>query len=279
MLNEDGSYLAARGLNHSYRMPRGSLWQAPERRRAVADVSVSLRPGERVGLVGMSGSGKSTLLRALLAIERPDAGEIRCQCKTVAPSSVAALRWYRRAVQYIPQDPASSLDPRMTVQALVAEPLVRLHVDCDPIRRVQEALDQVGLDRRFLPLRPRELSGGQAQRVAIARAIAMRPAFLLADEPVSGLDLPIRQQVVAVFESLSETTGAGLLIVSHDLSVVATLCQRTLVMDEGRIVEDRLTRDILRDPRHPRSRDLIEAVPPLPFPVPDPGGVAGRRAG
>ncbi len=264
MLNEDGSYLTARGISRSYATPRRSLFRPGAPRHALADVSLTLKPGERVGLVGMSGSGKSTLLRALLAIERPDAGEVRCQCRSVAPASVSALRWYRRAVQYIPQDPAASLDPRMSVEALVTEPLLRLHVDCELVQRAQEALDQVGLDRSFLARRPGELSGGQAQRVAIARAIATRPAFLLADEPVSGLDLPIRQQVVAVFESLSQSTGAGLLIVSHDLAVVATLCQRTLVMHEGRIVEDRPTAELLRDPHHGHTRELIAAVPPLP---------------
>ncbi len=273
MLNEDGSYLTARGISRSYTTPRRSLFRPGTPHRALADVSLSLQPGERVGLVGMSGSGKSTLLRALLAIEQPDEGEVRCQCKTVAPASVAALRWYRRAVQYIPQDPAASLDPRMSVEALVTEPLIRLHVDCDLVQRAREALDQVGLDRRFLARRPHELSGGQAQRVAIARAIATRPAFLLADEPVSGLDLPIRQQVVAVFESLSRTTGAGLLIVSHDLAVFAALCERTVVMHEGRIVEDRPTADLLGEPRHSHTRELIAAVPPLPFATPglDPG--------
>lgn len=265
-LNQDGSFLSADCISHSYTLPRQSFWKAAERRQVVRDVSFRLEPGERVGLVGMSGSGKSTLLRSLLAIEQPDSGNITCQCKAVEPASVPALRWYRRTVQYIPQDPASSLDPRMTVAALVAEPLIRLHVDCDHVQRAQEAIEQVGLDRQFLKRRPGELSGGQAQRVAIARAIATRPAFLLADEPVSGLDLPIRAQVVAVLKSLSEENGTGLLIVSHDLSVVANLCQRTMVMDDGRIVEDRATRDLLCDPRHARTVELINAVPPLPKP-------------
>lgn len=266
-LNQDGSFLSGRGLSHSYRLPRAAFWQAAERRPAMRDVTLALHPGERVGLVGRSGSGKSTLLRALLAIERPDAGEVTCQCLPVRPASVAALRWFRRAVQYIPQDPAASLDPRMTVEGLVTEPLIRLHVGCDHVQRAQEALDQVGLGARFFRRRPGELSGGQAQRVAIARAIATRPGYLLADEPVSGLDLPVRAQVVAVLKRLSEEGGMGLLIVSHDLSVVAALCHRTLVMDDGTIVEDRPTRELLRDPRHPMTRELIEAVPPLPVPL------------
>ncbi len=265
-LNDDGSFLSVRDLSVTYDLPGGPFWRA--RRRAVLrGVSVSLRPGERVGLVGLSGSGKTTLLRSLLAVEQPDTGEITCQCRPVRPASVPLLRWYRRAVQYIPQDPAASLDLRMTVAALVAEPLIRLHVACDHVRRAQEALEQVGLDRRYLARRPGELSGGQAQRVAIARAIAAWPAYLLADEPVSGLDLPIRAQVIAVLRDLSEVNGTGLLMVSHDLSAVAGLCQRTLVMDEGRIVEDRPTADLLRDPHHARTRELLAAVPPLPIPL------------
>jgi peptide/nickel transport system ATP-binding protein len=264
LLNEDGSFLSACNLSLSYDLPKSAFWRTAERRPAIQDITLSLKMGERVGLVGMSGSGKTTLLRSLLAIEQPDTGEITCQCKPVRPASVALLRWYRRAVQYIPQDPAASLDPRMTVEALVAEPLIRLHVDCDHVARAQEALEQVGLDQRFLTRRPGDLSGGQAQRVAIARAIATRPSYLLADEPISGLDLPVQAQVVAVLRSLSETSGTGLLIVSHDLSVVASLCQRTLVMDAGRIVEDRPTRELLRDPHHARTRELIAAIPPLP---------------
>ncbi|WEX85789.1 ATP-binding cassette domain-containing protein [Sinorhizobium garamanticum] len=265
-LNDDGSFLSADKLAKSVRLPRHAFWKPAKSKLVMKDICLRLYPGERVGLVGMSGSGKTTLLRSLLAIEEPDAGTILCQRKLVRPSSVAALRWYRKAVQYIPQDPASSLDPAMTVQALVAEPLTRLRVDCDPFERAAKVLEEVGLDRRFLDRRPLELSGGQAQRVAIARALATRPGYLLADEPLSGLDLPIRSQVVDVLRRLCETNGTGLLIVSHDLSVVAKFCQRTLVMDDGEIVEDRPTAELLRDPRHPRTADLINAVRPLPDP-------------
>jgi peptide/nickel transport system ATP-binding protein len=264
LLNDDGSFLSAKRLTRRLLLPRYAFWRASERKLVMNNISLSLRPSERVGLVGMSGSGKTTLLRALLAIDRPDAGTITCKRRDVKPGSVASLRWYRQAVQYIPQDPASSLDPRMTASALVAEPLIRLHVNCDPRERVQDALEQVGLGRQFLERRPSELSGGQAQRVAIARAIATRPEFILADEPLSGLDLPVRRQVVAVLEELCATTGMGLMIVSHDLSVVAKLCQRTLVMDEGEIVEDRPTADLLSDPHHGRTSELINAIVPLP---------------
>lgn len=256
-------FLSVQGVSLGYDLPR-AMWQRRVRKPVIRNVSVDLRAGERVALVGMSGSGKTSLLRCLLAIETPDEGQITCDCRAVRAGSVAGLRWYRRAVQYVPQDPVASLDPRMTVGQLVAEPLLRLHVDCDHTRRAEEALEKVGLDHRFLSRRPGELSGGQAQRVAIARAVATRPAYLLTDEPVSGLDMPVREQVVGVLRALSEAHGTGILMVSHDLTVVADLCQRTLVMDEGAIVEDQPTQDLLRAPRHPRTRDLIAAVPPLP---------------
>ncbi|MBZ5487096.1 ABC transporter ATP-binding protein [Halomonas aquamarina] len=261
---DDTAFLSTRGLSKSVTLPRDVFWRAGERRPVMNDIDLALYPGERVGLVGLSGSGKSTLLRALLAIESPDKGSVACQGKVVRPASTAKLRWYRQAVQYIPQDPASSLDPRMSVRALVAEPLVRLRVECDPDERAREALEQVGLGGAFLARKPHELSGGQAQRVAIARAIATRPRFLLADEPLSGLDLPVRTQVIDVLRTLCEERGTGLLLVSHDLAVVTTLCRRTLVMDNGRIVEDRPTAELWRAPEHPVTRDLISAVSQLP---------------
>ncbi|MGP9632269.1 ABC transporter ATP-binding protein [Halomonas sp. AOP43-A1-21] len=258
------AFLSARGLNKSVSLPREVFWRAGERKQVMNDIDLTLYPGERVGLVGLSGSGKTTLLRSLLAIEAPDSGSITCEQKDVRPASTTKLRWYRQAVQYIPQDPASSLDPRMSVRALVAEPLIRLKVDCDPVERACEALENVGLDACFLDRKPHELSGGQAQRVAIARAIATRPRYLLADEPLSGLDLPVRTQVINVLRKLCDENGTGLLMVSHDLSVVAKLCQRTLVMDNGNIVEDRPTAELWRNPRHTVTRDLINAVSQLP---------------
>ncbi|MGO3215165.1 MAG: ATP-binding cassette domain-containing protein, partial [Halomonas sp.] len=135
VVSEKTAFLSARGLNKSVSLPREVFWRAGERKQVMSDIDLALYPGERVGLVGLSGSGKTTLLRSLLAIEAPDTGSVTCQQKAVRPASTAKLRWYRQAVQYIPQDPASSLDPRMSVRALVAEPLIRLKVDCDPVER------------------------------------------------------------------------------------------------------------------------------------------------
>ncbi|WP_019997530.1 ABC transporter ATP-binding protein [Aureimonas ureilytica] len=259
-LNADGSLLSVQGLARSYVEPAPAFWRRARRRPVLADIDLAIHPGERVALIGASGAGKTTLLRTLLAIEEPDCGHILCQCQPVKPAGPAALRWYRRQVQYIPQDPAASLDPRMSVLAQVREPLHRLDVDCDCRSRAAEALASVGLGPEFHERRRAELSGGQAQRVAIARAIATRPALLVADEPVSGLDLPIRRQVSDVLLRLSKARGTALLVVSHDLASVARLCERILVMSEGRIVEDRPTGELVAAPRHPSTRALVEAA-------------------
>ena len=256
--------LVATGLDRSYRLPRRLPWRRAAVHTALRGVDLSVAPGERVGLVGTSGAGKSTLLRCLLALESPDAGMITYAGRPVQPGSTASLRWYRRLVQYVPQDPARSLDPRLRVRQLVAQPLRHLGVPGDHDRAVAVALDRVGLPSALVDRRPGELSGGQAQRVALARALAPEPAVLLADEPVSGLDLPLRDQVVSVLDDLARNQGLALLLVSHDLAVVDRLCPRTVVLDSGGVVEDRPTADLLADPRHPQTARLLAALPALP---------------
>ncbi|MFC6356702.1 ABC transporter ATP-binding protein [Luethyella okanaganae] len=255
--------LSATAVTRDYAIST-TLWQRPRIHRGLDRVSLTIAAGERVGLVGSSGSGKSTLLRAILAIDPIDAGDIRFDGRTIRPGPVRALRWYRRLVQYVPQDPASSLDPRMSVRTLVAEPLRRLRVPGDHDAVIDEALGRVGLGNAVLDRRPAQLSGGQAQRVALARAIATRPRLLVADEPVSGLDLPLRNQVMDVLHELCHGGGMALLMVSHDLTVVAGACERTAVMSHGRIVEDRATTDLLSSPRHDSTRALLAAIPTLP---------------
>ena len=244
--------LTATGITRTY-VRHGSS------RAAVDGVSFSLPPDGRTGVVGESGSGKTTLLRMLLALDVPSEGTIEVDGRTVRPGSVRSLRWFRRLVQYVPQDPATSLDPRRSVLDLVATPLRLLGVDGDHRAKAGAALAAVGLDERYLQRRPPELSGGQNQRVAIARAVACEPQYLLADEPVSGLDPDLREQVLAVLAGLP----SAVLIVSHDLSAVARLCSDVSVMHEGRIVETGSVRDILTEPQHFRTRDLIDAVPRL----------------
>lgn len=252
--------LDAEGLHRSH--PGPSRRSRP--RLVLDDVTLRIDRGSRVGLVGSSGSGKTTLLRCLLALDQPDEGVVRCGGRPVTPGSTRSLRWFRRLVQYVPQDPASSLNPRMTVSDLVAEPLRRLAVPGSHTALVAEALSKVELTSGLATRRAGELSGGQAQRVALARAVATRPALLLADEPVSGLDLPLRNQVLTVLAQLSAEHTTGILLVSHDLSAVAQLCERVVVLHEGRVIEDRPTVEMLKDPRHPASQALLAAVPRLP---------------
>ncbi|OZD07124.1 hypothetical protein CH275_08090 [Rhodococcus sp. 06-235-1A] len=228
-------------------------------RTALDRVSFTLPPAGRVAVVGESGSGKTTLLRMLLALDSPEMGSVALEGRTVRPGSARSLRWFRQRVQYVPQDPATSLDPRRSVLDLVATPLRLLGVDGDHRAKAGAALAAVGLDERYLQRRPTELSGGQNQRVAIARAVACEPQYLLADEPVSGLDPDLREQVLAVLAGLP----GALLIVSHDLSAVARLCSDVSVMHDGRIVETGCVRDILTEPQHSCTRDLIDAVPRL----------------
>jgi len=254
--------LGAVGLTHRYPRSRHSTDKpsAP----ALAEVSFGIARGETVGIVGRSGSGKSTLLTTLLALTRPDEGRVHLGEREVRPGSVQSLRWYRRRVQYVPQDPAASLDPRMTVAQSVAEPLKRLGVAGNHRALVATALSDVGLATGLADSRPRELSGGQAQRVVIARAIVTAPDFLLADEPISGLDLPLRNHVIELLAGLAEHRSLGLVFVSHDLDAVVRLCRRSVVLANGRIVEDGQTSRLLSDPQHPATRELVDAIPRLP---------------
>ncbi len=251
------------GVSREYPAPRKGLFDRPRTLVALRPTRLRIAPGERVGIVGVSGSGKTTMLRLMLALEGTDTGAVRCESREVIPASVRALKWYRRKVQYVPQDPASTLHPLMTVAQLVEEPLVRLGVPGDHRAMIHEALHAVNLDDGFLARRANELSGGQAQRLALARAIATRPDFLLADEPVSGLDLPMREQIVALLRRISEERGTGIAVVSHDLSMIASLCERTVVMYGGEVVEDRPTAQLLVGPEHPRTRELLDAIPTL----------------
>lgn len=225
------------------------------------NVNLAIQPGEQVGLVGFSGSGKTTLLQTLMALITPRQGCITCQGRQVTPARVRQLRWYRRCVQYVPQAPGASLDPRRTVETILSEPLHCLGISGIETR-ISRVLDHVELPQYVRHQIAGTLSGGQAQRVAIARALAIDPLLLIADEPVSGLDLPLREQVMTLFEHLMHDSRRALLMVSHDMSGVARLCERTLVMANGRIVEDRPTHDVLRDPQHLHTQQLVHAAWP-----------------
>lgn len=249
------------GLNRSFRLPRRSLWQPPPVRHAVRDVSIALPDGGRLGIVGESGSGKSTLLRLLLALDRPDAGEVRYRDQLVRGRNLA---WFRRDVQVVLQDPANSLDPRMVVRDIVAEPLECLRIPGDHDDRVATLLTTVGLDPDAASRYPHEFSGGQRQRIALARALAPQPKVLIGDEPFSALDAPLRVQIIDLVRDLAAQFGLSLILVSHDIAVVQQLCDELVVLRDGAVVESGPTAAVLDNPRHPYTQTLLRAVPTLP---------------
>lgn len=240
--------LACERLTHAYP-------GAPE--AVLRGVDLAVGPGERVALVGRSGSGKSTLVRVLLALAPVRSGTVRCLERPVTPGPVRRLRWFRRLVQYVPQDPASTLDPRARVLDIVAEPARRLGGGTDPAA----LLETVEIPAALHTARVRDLSGGQAQRVAIARAWSPGPRLIVADEPVSGLDPPLRARIVGALRASSAAHGTALLMVTHDLSAAAQLCDRVVVLHQGRVVEDRPAAELLRAPEHSETRALLAAVP------------------
>ena len=242
----------------SFAYPRQNI-RGPEPAHVLRDVTLQVSPGESVALVGSSGSGKSTLLRIMLALARPSAGTVSLGARAVVPGRASGLRWYRRDVQYIPQNPAGSLDPRMRVSQLLAEPLRQLKVPGDHTLLIRQVLERVEVPAELLDRRPGDLSGGQNQRVAIARALVVSPKFLLADEPVSGLDLPLRNAVISLLDSLVRREGLGLVLVTHDLSMAAAMCGQTSVLSHGQVVEHGPTRQILGKPVHQATAALVQA--------------------
>jgi len=226
------------------------------------DVSFRVESGMNVGLVGESGSGKTTILRLLLGLARPDGGSIHFDGEPVRSGERSFMRSYRRSVQTVFQDPYSSLDPRQSVGNIIAEPLRSLGIPGPRREAVGQALDAVDLPRDVTSRYPHEFSGGQRQRIAIARAIVAHPRIVLADEPVSALDLSTRVRIIELLKSLSRSVT--IVLVSHDLGVVAALCQKSVVLDRGRIVEAGETAQVLRHPEHSYTKKLLASVPRLP---------------
>ncbi|KAB1947085.1 ABC transporter ATP-binding protein [Micromonospora sp. ALFpr18c] len=234
------------------------------RGRAVLDsVNVGVTAGRGIALVGESGAGKTTLLRILLGLLRPTTGEVRFDGEPLRPRDRALTRRFRRGVQSVFQDPYSSLDPRQRVGRIVSEPLRSLGLDAAG-QRVADALREVGLPEDVVGRYPHEFSGGQRQRIAIARAIVCQPRLLLADEPVSALDVTTRVRVVDLLAELRETRGLTVVMVTHDLAVASLLCHETVVLSGGRVVEHGDTASVLGSPAHPYTRRLLASVPRLP---------------
>jgi oligopeptide/dipeptide ABC transporter ATP-binding protein len=242
----------------------GGLLRKRDVVRAVDDVSFSIARGEVLGLVGESGSGKSTLGRAILRMSEPTGGQILFEGRDVTRLGRGALRPLRPRMQFIFQDPFASLNPRMTVRQIVGAPLVIQRPELDSVARdarIGEVLRTVGLSLQYAGRYPHEFSGGQRQRIGIARALILEPSFLVADEPVSALDVSIQAQIVNLLIEVRRKLGLAMLFISHDLAVVGHLCDRVAVMYLGRIVEIAPTRALFRKPRHPYTEALFSAVP------------------
>jgi oligopeptide transport system ATP-binding protein len=246
---------------------RDGFLSKPSVVRAVSDVSFTVEEGETFGLVGESGSGKTTTGRCILRLIEPTSGEIMFRGENVLALSGEEMRRARRNMQIVFQDPYSSLNPRMRVSQIIEEPLVihRMGSRAERRERVVELYRLVGLDPATLDRYPHEFSGGQRQRIGVARALALNPTFIIADEPVSALDVSVQAQVVNLLMELQEKLGLAYLFIAHDLRLVEHICRRTAVMYLGRIVEMAETARLFSDPQHAYTKALLSAIP-----VPDP---------
>jgi len=266
---EGGALLSARNLRKNFAAPADG-WGAGGKRPAIAavdDVSLDVFPGEVLAIVGESGSGKTTLARLLLRLTEPDAGELRFCGRDLRAAHGKELRALRSQMQMVFQDPFSSLDPRMRVAAIVGEPL-EIHQPglgrAERRARVVEALATVGLDAQATQRFPHEFSGGQRQRIGIARALILHPKLVVADEPVSALDVSVGAQILELLRNLQSSFGLTYVLISHSLPVVAQLATRVAVMQAGRLVEVGPVGRVLSSPQHPYTKALLAAVPSLP---------------
>jgi peptide/nickel transport system ATP-binding protein len=258
--------LEAVDLHRHYPLPREGLFSPRRTVKAVNGVSFKLEAGKTLGIVGESGSGKSTLARLLVALEAPEKGEVRFEGEPISGLSEAALRPRRRNIQMVFQDPVSSLDPRMRIGTSIAEPLDVAEPDLDAEtrhRRIAAMLERVGLGEGAMMRFPHQFSGGQRQRIAIARALVTRPKLLIADEPVSALDVSVQAQILNLLLDLKLEFGLSLIFISHDLGVVRYLCDRVIVMQAGGIVEEGETEALFSSPAAPYTQALIAAMPRL----------------
>lgn len=258
--------LDVKNLQVGYAVQTGSLFKRiTQFARGVDDVSITIQRGEILGLVGESGSGKSTLGRSIIRLVDAQAGEVVFNGKNLLELASANLKSARRDIQMIFQDPYASLNPRMTVFDTLAEPLLvhGIATRATLLDSVSALMDDVGLDRRFIRKYPHEFSGGQRQRIAIARALALKPKLIIADEPVSALDVTIRAQILALLLKLTQKHNLTMLFISHDMSVVRYLCDRVVVMQKGKLIEEGETEQLFSSPQQEYTRQLLASIPTL----------------
>ncbi len=255
--------LKVTGIKKHFPIRSGILMRQTDTVYAVDGIDLEVGRGETIGLVGESGCGKSTLGRTLIRIYEPTSGEVVFNGQPFHKMSRSELRPHRKDIQMIFQDPYSSLNPRMTVARIIAEPL-RVHTDLDREQRLQKVsqiLTKVGLGSWALQRYPHEFSGGQRQRIAIARAIILEPQLIIADEPVSALDVSVQSQILNLMRDIQEEMGMSYLFIAHDLAVVKHMCQKIAVMYLGKIVEYASRDELFSNPLHPYTKALMDAIP------------------
>jgi ABC-type glutathione transport system ATPase component len=248
------------GVSQRYPLPRTRLFAPRPHLQALDDVTLDIHLGTALGIVGESGAGKTTLTRILVGSERPTSGTVTFDGADLWQGGPELRRRFRRSVQIVLQNPRSCFDPRMRVGQSLLEPLRSLGIDGDHVERVGEMLNRVGLDIDTVRRYPHEFSGGQLQRLAIARALLPGPKVLIADEPVSALDVSVQAQVLNLLMDLVEQLGVALVLIAHDLSVVTYTTSRVAVIDGGRIVEEGSPRAIFVNPQHAATQKLTDAV-------------------
>ena len=275
-LNPDDHILEVSGLKKYFPISAGIVFQRQVGAvRAVDGISFHVVRGETLGLVGESGCGKSTTGRTILQLYRPTEGSVKFEGEELSTMTGNQMRQMRRKMQIIFQDPFASLNPRMTVGSIVSEPLQIHRMYANKKERqqyVEQLMERVGLNPYFINRYPHEFSGGQRQRIGIARALALQPSFIVADEPISALDVSIQAQVVNLMEELQQELGLTYLFIAHDLSMVRHICDRVAVMYLGKIVELGPVDEVYDNPQHPYTQALLSAVP-----VPDPAVEENRQ--